>query len=94
MDEIVFYPPTQFGIECDPKTSCIFEEYALAHAMSLNVTYMSRDMSRTADQKTYAHFEKRKEGEKFTHTLYIFLIFQIYHRLRRRTCSIIRWTAM
>ena len=72
MDEIVFYPPTQFGIECDPKTSCIFEEYALAHAMSLNVTYMSRDMSRTADQKTYAHFEKRKEGEKFTHTLYIF----------------------
>ncbi len=72
MDEIIFYPPTQFGIECDPRTSCIFEEYALAHDMSLNVTYMSRDMSRTADQKTYAHFEKRKAGEKFTHTLYIF----------------------
>lgn len=72
MDEIIFYPPTQFGIECDPKTSCIFEEYALAHDMSLNVTYMSRDMSRTADQKAYAHFEKRKAGEKFTHTLYIF----------------------
>ena len=72
IEEIVFYPPTQFGIECDPKTSCIFEEYALAYDMSLNVTYMSRDMSRTADQKTYAHFEKRKEGEEFTHTLYIF----------------------
>lgn len=72
MDEIIFYPPTQFGIECDPKTSCIFEEYALAHDISLNVTYMSRDMSRTADQKAYAHFEKRKAGEKFTHTLYIF----------------------
>ncbi len=72
MVEIVFYPPTQFGIECDPKTSCIFEEYALAHDMSLNVTYMSRDMSRTADQKTYAHFEKRKQGEEYAHTLYIF----------------------
>ena len=71
-DEIVFYPPTQFGIECDPQTSCVFEEYALAHHMSLNVTYMSRDMSAQADRKTYQHFEERKKGNKFEDLIYIF----------------------
>lgn len=71
-DEIVFYPPTQFGIECDPQTSCVFEEYALAHHMSLNVTYMSRDMSAQADRKTYQHFEERKKGNKFENIIYIF----------------------
>ena len=71
-DEIVFYPPTQFGIECDPQTSCVLEEYALAHHMSLNVTYMSRDMSAQADKKTYQHFEERKKGNKFEDIIYIF----------------------
>lgn len=71
-EEIVFYPPTQFGIECDPQTSCVFEEYALANDMSLNVTYMSRDMSEQADKKTYQHFEERKKGNRFEDILYIF----------------------
>lgn len=70
--QIMFYPPTEFGIECDPKTSCIFEMYALKYHLSLNVTYMSRDMSFFADAKTLAHFENRKDGETHPDIIYVF----------------------
>ena len=71
-DEIVFYPPTEYGVECDPKTSCIFEEYALDYNLNLNVTYMSRDMSKQADQRTYEHFAERKAGQRYANIIYIF----------------------
>lgn len=71
-DHIMFYPPTEFGIQYDPMTSCIFEEYALANDLTLNVTYMSRDMSRKADEKTIAHFEERANGRCYDDIIYIF----------------------
>ncbi len=69
---IVFCPPTEFGIECDPQVSCVFEEYALCNDMDLNVTYMSRDMSSIADEQTKAELESRKNGASYPDTIYIF----------------------
>lgn len=72
MDQIMFYTPSMYGVECDPMTSCIFEELALEYDLSLNVTYMSRDLSIPADERTMAHFEERKSGASYPTTLYIF----------------------
>lgn len=70
--EIIFYPTTHYLLYCNPELSCRFEEYALEHDLSLNVTYMSRNLSKEADEKTYAHFEERLAGERFPTTIYVF----------------------
>lgn len=73
--QIMFYPPTEFGIECDPHTSCVFETYALDYDLSLNISYLSRDMSSVADRKTLSHFKTRKEGASYPEIIYIFFDF-------------------
>lgn len=70
--QIMFYPSTHYLLYCNPELSCRFEEYALQYDLTLNITYMSRDLSNTADQKTYEHFEKRKKGENFSDIIYVF----------------------
>lgn len=70
--EIMFYPSTHFLLYCNPELSCRFEEYALEYDLSLNITYMSRNLSDKADKKTYAHFEDRLEGTRSPETIYVF----------------------
>ena len=72
-DSIVFYPPTLQGLYYDCKTSMEFEIFALKHDLDLNMTYMSRDLTSLADEKTYQHFEERKEGLRDSDRIYIFL---------------------
>ncbi|MBR1572110.1 MAG: hypothetical protein IJ655_05180 [Lachnospiraceae bacterium] len=71
-DEIMFYTPSVYGMECNPELSCIFEEYALEYDLSLNITYMSRDMSSFADEKTLRHFADREKGLEDESIIYIF----------------------
>lgn len=69
---IMFYPSTHYLLYCNPELSCRFEEYALDYGLNLNITYMSRDLSSTADQKTYAHFKERMQGKSFPDIIYVF----------------------
>ena len=71
-DKIMFYTPSIYGIECNPELSCLFEEFALEYNLSLNVTYMSRDMSSFADKKTMKHFMDRENGLTDASIIYIF----------------------
>jgi len=70
--EIVFYPSTYYLLYLNPELSCRFEEYALEHDLSLNITYMSRNLSREADALTYLHFDERLNGTRFSDKIYIF----------------------
>lgn len=70
--QIMFYPSTHYLLYCNPELSCRFEEYALEYGLTLNITYMSRDLSDKADKKTYAHFKKRENGERFSDIIYVF----------------------
>ena len=72
-ERIIFYPPTLQGLYFDCKTSMEFEIFALEHDMDLNMTYMSRDLTEQADEKTYAHFEQRKQGLRDSGNIYVFL---------------------
>lgn len=69
---LIFYPPTHYGLYCDSEVSCIFVEYALLHDISCNISYLSRNLSAEADKATYEHFAKRESGEHFPENLYIF----------------------
>ena len=67
-------PPTgTFGLYNAPDTSCHLEQYALQYGLSLNVTYMSRDVSKAADKAARKHLETRKNGEKHPEIIYVFL---------------------
>ena len=46
--------------------------YALKHDLSLNNSYLSRDLTSQADKKTLAEFEERKNGKRFPDTIYVF----------------------
>ena len=70
--EIMFYPPTHYLVNCNPELSCRFAEYALEYDLSLNITYMSRDLSEQADAKTTAHFKERENGTSFPDIIYVF----------------------
>lgn len=70
--QIMFYPSTHYLLYCNPELSCRFEEYALDYGLSLNITYMSRDLSDIADEKTYEHFGLRAQGESFPDIIYVF----------------------
>lgn len=70
--QIMFYPSTHYLLYCNPELSCRFEEYALDYDLTLNITYMSRDLSDIADEKTYDHFELRAQGEGFPDIIYVF----------------------
>lgn len=69
---LIFYPPTHYGLYCDPEVSCTFVEYALQHGISCNISYLSRNLSKEADIATYEHFAKRESGEPFPENLYLF----------------------
>ena len=71
-EQIMFYPPTNFGIYCDPYVSCNMAQYALKYDLSLNISYMSRNLSDSADQETLAHFETRKQGKTYPSVIYVF----------------------
>lgn len=70
--QIIFYPPTHYGLYCDPYVSCTFVAYANAYDLSCNITYLSRNLSLEADQATHAHFEQRKAGDAFPENIYVF----------------------
>lgn len=70
--EIIFYPPTNYLVYCNPELSCRFAEFALEYDLRLNITYMSRDLSQQADAKTKAHFEARTNEESFPDIIYVF----------------------
>ena len=69
---IVFYPPTEYGLYVDGKTSVEFEIYALKHGLTLNNSYMSRNLCDVADALTIDHFASRAEGQSYPDILYIF----------------------
>ncbi|MCI8710865.1 MAG: hypothetical protein HFH23_01010 [Ruminococcus sp.] len=72
--QIMVCPPTgTFGLYNAPDTSCHLEQYALQYGLSLNVTYMSRDVSKAADKAARKHLETRKNGEKHPEIIYVFL---------------------
>lgn len=72
--QIMVCPPTgTFGLYNAPDTSCHLEQYALQYGLSLNVTYMSRDVSKAADKTARKHLETRKNGEKHPEIIYVFL---------------------
>ena len=71
-DRIVFYPPTEYGLYEDPRTSVEFEIYALRHGLTLNNTYMSRNLCDAADALTMDHFASRAEGKSYPDVIYIF----------------------
>lgn len=71
-EQIVFYPPTHYGLYCDPYVSCTFVEYAERYGLICNISYLSRNLSAEADDATYAHFQKRKAGVTFPKNIYVF----------------------
>ena len=71
-DDIIFYPPTEYGLYEDGKASVEFEIYALRHDLSLNNSYMSRNLCDVADAATMEHFKSRAEGASYPRTIYIF----------------------
>ena len=71
-ENIVFYPPTEYGLYEDGKTSVEFEIYAQKYGLSLNNTYMSRNLCDPADRDTMEHFRSRADGASYPHTIYIF----------------------
>ncbi|MCR4611539.1 MAG: DUF6311 domain-containing protein [Lachnospiraceae bacterium] len=71
-DTIVVYPPTQ-DLYWDGISALEFEIFAKQHGMSMNMTYMSRDLTAFADEKTRAEFEERKNGKTFPNHMYLFL---------------------
>jgi hypothetical protein len=71
-EEIIFYPPTLQGLYYDCKTSMEFEIYALQYGLSLNMTYMSRDLTEVADRRTLEHFSERAQGLRDDKAIYIF----------------------
>ncbi|MCR4796993.1 MAG: DUF6311 domain-containing protein [Lachnospiraceae bacterium] len=70
--QIIFYPDTYYGLYLDGKTSTDFEIYALKHGLSLNNTYMSRNLCTQADERTLSHFARRSNRESFPDVIYIF----------------------
>ncbi len=70
--QIMFYPPTNYGIYCDPYVSCNMAQYALKYNLSLNISYMSRNLSELADERTLHHFEERKQGKIYPSVIYVF----------------------
>ncbi len=72
--QIMVCPPTgTFGLYNAPDVSCHLEHYALQYGLSLNVTYMSRDFSKAADEASAKHLQTRKNGEKHPEIIYVFL---------------------
>ncbi len=69
---IMFCNPTSWYIQCNPEFPCPFWEYALSYDLSLNVTYMSRDMTSLADQETKKHFQQRAAGASYPDIIYVF----------------------
>ena len=74
-DELYFYTGSHLGIYCDPEFSCIFEEYAYRYNLSMNLSYLSRDISNKADARTEKHFKNRKAGNSYPNIIYVFYNF-------------------
>jgi hypothetical protein len=74
-DELYFYTGSHLGIYCDPEFSCIFEEYAYRYNLSMNLSYLSRDISNEADACTEKHFKSRKAGSSYPNIIYVFYDF-------------------
>ncbi len=70
--KIIFYPPTEYGLYEDGKTSVEFEIYALYHGLSLNNSYMSRNLCDFADRDTLSHFETIASGASYPDEIYVF----------------------
>ena len=70
-DKIIFYPDTEYGLYLDCETSTNFQIYALKYDLSLNNTYMSRNLCDLADEKTMEHFASRSNGDSYNY-IYIF----------------------
>ncbi|MCR5097695.1 MAG: DUF6311 domain-containing protein [Lachnospiraceae bacterium] len=69
---IIFYPPTEYGLYEDGKTSVEFEIYALKHGLTLSNTYMSRNLCSFADEDTYDHFNELASGSSCPDIIYVF----------------------
>ncbi len=69
---IVFYPPTEYGLYEDGKTSVEFEIYAQKHHLTLNNSYMSRNLCSQADEATLAHFDSMAAGSTYPREIYVF----------------------
>ena len=69
---IIFYPPTEYGLYEDGKTSVEFEIYGLKYGLTLNNSYMSRNLCSFADENTLTHFETMAAGESYPDNIYVF----------------------
>lgn len=71
-DKIVVYPPSQ-DLYWDGISALEFEIFAHEHDMTMNMTYMSRDLTEYADEATKAEFEDMKNGNTYPNHVYLFL---------------------
>ena len=71
-NEIIFVNPTT-AIRMRPYWSTVFEEYAKDNGMSINAAYCSRDTTPSGDAYSDENLKRRKAGERFPKTLYVFI---------------------
>lgn len=71
-DTIVTCPPSR-DLYMDNLSAMSFEIYAKEHDMSMNITYLSRNLSKYADRNTYEEFCNRGEGITYPNHMYLFL---------------------
>ncbi len=71
-DTIVVCPPS-VDLYWDGISALTFEIFAKEHNMTMNMTYMSRDLTDFADERTKEEFEERTKGETFPDHMYLFL---------------------
>ena len=71
-DKIIVYPPSQ-DLYWDGISALTFEIFAKEHDMSMNMTYMSRDLTEFADDKTREEFDDMAKGTTYPTHMYLFL---------------------
>ena len=71
-DKIVVYPPSQ-DLYWDGISALTFEIFAYEHDMTMNMTYMSRDLTEYADEATIEAFDEMADGETHPDHMYLFL---------------------
>ena len=71
-DTIVVYPPS-IDLYWDGISALTFEIFAKEQGMSMNMTYMSRDLTDYADERTRNEFKDMENGRTYPNHMYLFL---------------------
>ncbi len=71
-DKIIVCPPS-VDLYWDGISALTFEIFAKEHDMTMNMTYMSRDLTDFADEKTREEFDDMAKGKTYSTHMYLFL---------------------